>query len=246
MGATGWSATIIFLAIGVILATYEVQGVKMPGWLFTLLIASMGITGFIALVVFVVSIYRRLRLLPKQFAFEWRIYRKDKMHSDQWLRDLAKYDLQRPGWSLRATNYEVDMTGLSETPSWVDFQVRVFNGGVHTIKVIEVVGQIRYTDDQGTSSPITPPPSLVYPPGTAQRGNEITLVLRQEVAPSMEAALLRDDPKGGKHVIRGFSFSGIGLLLKPEPSDNANVRSVLEHPFGDTVPYGHPFRVIGR
>lgn len=184
--------------------------------------------------------------LRKEWRLDIRLYRRTRPHPDLWLRQISGFDVQRPSWAMRVTDYQVDMTGLGETPPWVDFQVTVFNGGVHSVRVIEVSGQICYTDDQGTMILIDPAPTLVFQPSSAQRGNEFVLALRQGVTPTVQAALLRDNPRGGMNVLRGFSLSNIRLRLKPEPSDNANARTVLEQPFRDTVPNGQPFRVVGR
>ena len=218
----------------------------MPPVVFRTLVVVMGFMGALAIGIVLFDVVRIIRRGLALLRVEIIVSRNDRPHPDSWLRAIGRDGLAMLGHGLRVTDYQVDLTGLGETPAWVEFQVQVFNGGVYRIAITEVSGAIIYTDEQGRFEPITPAPTLAWLPSAASRWGEFTLALRQELNQAMQDAVLLHDPRGGKNVIEGFSMSGIRLGLKPEVEGNVTTRSEWVTPFRNTVPRGQPFRVIGR
>lgn len=142
MGRTGQAATFAFLCAGAILAAFQVQRIEMPTLVFYILVGVMLIVGNIALVIVVFDGARFVAKLVPHWGLRSPLFRKDMPNPLQWLLDLAKKDEESPTDGVVIVRRRVVRWDFTARRPYVDLEIRLFNGSVHTLLFGKVTGHV--------------------------------------------------------------------------------------------------------
>jgi hypothetical protein len=197
-----------------LLAIYRVQGKKMPDPLFN---ASVGILVVIGAAILISWAARPIAYIFRTYAV--RIYRRDEVLAHQWLLDIATEHANSPQSFVRITERRIVGSEFDTRRPWVLFQVKAFNGTVHSLTCGLVSGTMRF-DSVLFEDPVEEVGGTVGMSSGTDHDFQFRQYVRKEVAEEVKQAVT-------DNMSHRFNLDGLTLLTTPQvPNPQQRVVSI--------------------